>query len=254
MQAFRSALAAAALLGMPLTAAADIVGFSFGAYGWQASPEGFVEDTDGTLGASTRADVENDLGLDEETFGVIWAAIEHPVPLLPNLKLQYTPLKFEGSGEVDSEFTFQGQTFAVNEEVDSRLDLAQFDAIFYYEILDGTFNLDIGLNIKVLDGEAVVTPRSTGVPERQELSAPVPMLYLNAVVELPAGFRLGLEGSGIGYSGNRLTDLKALLGWEYAVVSLEAGYRVQQMVLDDIDGINADVKVGGPFLGASVDF
>lgn len=254
MQAFRSALAAAALLGMPLTAAADIVGFSFGAYGWEASPEGYVEDTDGALGSRSRADLENDLRLGEETFGVIWAAIEHPLPVLPNLKLQYTPLSFEGSGEVDTTFNFQGIEFSGTQNVDSELSLNQLDTILYYEVLDGTFNLDAGLNIKLLDGEAIFTNRDTGQTATEEFKAPVPMLYLNASIELPAGFRIGLEGSGVAYSGNRLTDIKALVGWEYAVVSIEAGYRMQQLVLDDIEGINADIEIGGPFLGASVDF
>lgn len=252
MQGFRSALAAAALLAVPMAASADVVGFDFGVYGWQASPEGYIQDED--VAGNNRADLEQDLGLDKDETGVVvWAALEHPVPVLPNLKLQYTPLEFEGVGTPSRSFTFDGQTFNVSDRVVSDIDLTQLDVVLYYEVLDNTLSLDLGLNFKVLNGEVLIVSDS-GERYQEDLTGAVPMLYMNAAVELPANLSLGLEASGIGYSGNRYTDIKAALAWQVAMVSVEAGYRVQQLVLDDLGGVSADFEIAGPYAGAALKF
>ena len=250
MNRFRLALAAAALLATPLSASADIVGFDFGAYGWRASAEGYLQDN------GTRADVEDELGLDSsETNTVIWAALEHPLPVLPNLKLQYTPMEFSGSGRLDNSISFDGIDFIGSERVDTDLTMDQLDVILYYEVLDNIVDLDLGLNFKVIDGEITIVGRTSGERYQEDLPGVVPMVYLNAGVNLPiTNLSLGLEASGIAYSGDRYTDIKASLGYQVAVLKLEAGYRLQQLVVDDLDGADVDVEVGGPFVGAALKF
>src|SRR5690606_4064533 len=81
-----------------------------GAAGWRAGPSGWIED-EGTGGSGT-ADLERELGLDDEFGGFAWIRIMHPIPLLPNVKLTYTPLKFDGSGTVGSGFQVGGVSFA----------------------------------------------------------------------------------------------------------------------------------------------
>ena len=75
-------------------------------------------------------DVENDLDLESDTNANLSAYLEHPVPVLPNVRLNYTRIEQSGSGEVSTQFDL------VSGDVDSDLDLSQFDVTLYYEVLD----------------------------------------------------------------------------------------------------------------------
>jgi outer membrane protein len=239
-----------ALMTASSMAHAEFVGLEIGIAGWQAAPSGWVEDA--STAGSGRADLEDDLQLDDQTAGFAWLRVMHPIPLLPNAKLSYTPLQFEGSGS--SSFTFAGATY--NERVDSEAQLDQWDAALFYEVLDNVVDLDVGLNVKVLDGYFKTTSQTTGETRQVDFSAPIPMLYANAGVNLPlTGLSLAVEGSAVGYSGHSLSDIKA--GVRYTmlgVVGLEAGYRALRVKIDDLEDVSADVKVGGPYLGVAARF
>src|SRR5690606_17476042 len=80
--------AAVIAAGLFSTAArADILGFEFGAYRWQADYEGSVRS------GSDRLDLEQTLGFDDDDIDVFYAAFEHPLPLIPNLRLQHTKME-----------------------------------------------------------------------------------------------------------------------------------------------------------------
>ena len=254
----RSALAVLALLSAPLTASADFAAIKAGVYGWNANPGGWIQDED--IGREGRADLENELNLDSEWRYAIWAAIEHPLPLLPNLKLQYTPLTLEGAGRIGQSFRFGDVAFDAGGTVDSELDLSQLDVILYWEALDNVVDLDLGLNFKVVDGSVRITgvdsATSTVRTAEEDFTVVLPLLYVNAGLNLPfTGLRVGVEASGVAYSGNRLLDARASLSYTVAhVLNLEGGWRWQQLKLDDVSDISTDLEIKGPFLGASLHF
>jgi outer membrane protein len=254
MRKVNMAACAAVLLGVSSAASAEIAGFEIGIAGWQASPSGWVQD-EGTTGAD-RVDLEDDLQLGDETSGFAWIRLMHPIPVLPNIKLTYTPLQFEGSGTVDREFTFGNVTFTGSEQVDSEAELDQWDVTLFYEVLDNVVDLDLGINVKVLDGHFKATRRTTGETDEVDFTAPIPMLYANVGVNIPGtGIGLAVEASGIGYSGNSLSDIKASIGYTFAgVVGVEAGYRRLQMKIDDIEDVSADITIDGPYLGVAAKF
>lgn len=253
MRNFMKAAGAAALLAVASTAHAEFIGLEIGAAGWRAAPSGWIED-EGT-GGSGMADLERDLGLDDEFGGFAWVRVMHPIPLLPNIKLTYTPLKFDGSGTVGGPFSIGGVNFA-GQQVRSEAELNQIDATLFYELLDNIVDLDVGLNVKVLDGYFKVTNRTTGDTAEIDFNAPIPMLYANVGVNLPfTGLSAAVEGAGIAYSGNRLVDVKAGVRYSFAgVVAVEAGYRRLQLKLDDIDDLSSDLTVDGPYLGVMAKF
>jgi len=76
------------LLTPSVFATADIVGFSAGLGIWQSTP-------DGALG-TTSISLDNDLNLQEENANYAFVALEHPVPLLPNIRISYTDLRWMG--------------------------------------------------------------------------------------------------------------------------------------------------------------
>jgi outer membrane protein len=107
-----------------------------------------------------------------------------------------------------------------------------------------------------VDGYARVRDKTTGDEDKVDFNAPLPMLYANFRVDLPlTGLHLDAEGSGISYSGNRMLDLKAGVGYDFAFgLGVEAGYWRQSLKIDDIEDVSTDLDIGGPYLGAYLDF
>jgi len=232
-------------------AQADAVGFEFGGGAWQKSYSGTASDADGRS-----FDVEDDLGIDDNRNGYFWAALEHPVPVLPNLRVERSSLDTDGEGTVTRQFTFKGQTFTANEDVESTLDIQQTDLIAYYEVLDNWASLDIGLNVRMLDGDVRIESQDRNRSEERSFSSPVPMAHAALRFDVPlAGAWVGAQGSGISYSGSRFIDVRAMAGYEFDFgLGFEAGYRRQNLKIDDIDDFDADLDADGAFAGAYFNF
>lgn len=224
---------------------ADIVGATAGAYMWKQSWDGDVK------AGSDSIDMNDDLGYDDETGKSFYVALEHPVPLLPNIRLQSTDLDITEKGTLSQSYTFDGKVYAATEDVDSTTDLSHIDGTFYYEILDNWVNLDIGLTVRMFDGE--VSIKGTSGEGSIEIDAPLPMAYVNARFELPlTGFYASGLGNVIAYGDNKVTDMTVALGYEYGVVGIELGYRNFDVQLED-DNEEANVTVDGYFLGVVID-
>ncbi len=225
---------------LPLTASADFIGFAVGAAYWNPDPSGDIEYQN--LGKN---DFSDDLKLGDTQETVLWALIEHPVPLLPNVKLMRTPLQLEGkNGELKADF---GSVQANIPGVDSTIVLDQTDLILYYEVLDNWVTLDLGLDFKLVDGSAEV--ERNGQYTKESFSAPVPMLYANAQFELPfTNFSVGVEGALLSVGDNSVTDVTATVGYESDIgLGALLGLRNQSVVLEDADDVDLDFTVSGPF-------
>lgn len=220
---------------------ADTLGFYFGAGVWSHDPSGNFESTQ--PGSSTNIDLESDLNMGGESEGYVWAAFEHFVPLVPNIRLEKTTLGHTGqSGTV----TFNGQ---VNVSGDTKLSLDSTDVVLYYSPLDNWINLDFGLVARKLDGEFAIGSASVSVSET------IPMAYLGVQFDLPlTGLSVGGDIKTISYNGNSYSDTRLRALYEMGVIGIEAGYRTTSIKLDDLDNVNADVDFSGFMLGAYVHF
>lgn len=230
----------------PMTASADVMGGRFGANSWLQNYSGNVE----SGGASI--DVEDDLGYDDETGYNIYFALEHPIPVLPNILLQYSKIDADASGFLD-DVEFDGITYSG--AVDSSIDITHGDVTLYYEILDNWANLDLGLTGRVFTNGIEITDVSTGIKGSLDIDYVIPLLYAEARFDLPlTGLSLGVTGSGIAYDGDTLYDAKATVAYEFAFgLGLEAGYRAFDLDYDDDDD-RADVTIEGAFAGLYWDF
>lgn len=243
-----SRILAAGLTGL-LACAPVSADMLFGVYlkagGWSQGPSGGFGDS------SNLFDVETDLGMDDETGSMVSIAVEHFIPLIPNIKIERTDLSYSSSGTLTKGITFGGVTFANGAAVTSDIDLSHTDFILYYEILDNWVSLDIGLNVKVFDGELAVT--STAGTGRTDLSVPVPMLYGKAQFDLPfSGLSAGAEGSYIGVDGDSFTDLRGYIGYEFAFgLGVEAGVRNMTLDFDDLDDAVIDTTFEGAYISAT---
>jgi outer membrane protein len=245
MRKLMLAVGGSLILVAPLSQA-DVVGLGASVSYWDSDLSGEAADSGGVV------DVENDLNLDSDSNANASLYLEHPVPVLPNVRLNYTLVQQSGRGQVNG--TFGGVNFG-GVDVQSDLDLEQLDLTLYYEVLDNWVNLDLGLTARDLSGELIVQQ----IGGNQEVSETkvdgvVPMGYLAARFDLPfTGVSVGAEGNFISFDGDSLHDFNAFGQYEIALIQFRAGYR--QMSIDYEDGNDRlDVEIGGPFVSAGVAF
>ncbi len=240
----------AALAASSIPAWADTAGVYLGTGTWSQDPNGDLRYQGDEI------DVDDDLNLGSERQGYAWLALEHPVPLLPNIRLSGVNVQTQGRGSVTTSFDFGGQTFNVSEDIDSDVRLDQRDATLYYEILDNVVSIDLGLNIKYIDGDARIRSLTTATEASAAFNAYLPMAYGRLAADLPfTGLSAGIEGSAVSYDGNHLVDytLRAAYESKYRI-GLEAGYRRQQLKLDDVDEVFTDLGIEGVFVGVFAHF
>ena len=232
---------------LPITGmSATVLGFQAGGGSWTHAPSGDITASDGGVGTS--ADLKDDLNLSSKSEGYSYFILEHPIPVIPNIKYVNTKLTSGGSGTVKSDFTFNGQPYSASTAVTTVLELNQADAILYYELLDNVVSLDLGINIKTISGKASIDD-GTNPPESTDFSSPIPMLYVAAEIALPAGFAIGADISTISAAGNSITDTTVKLTYtsDY-YLGVEAGIRTQSYTID-VDDVKASMKFDGVFAG-----
>ncbi|ENO14344.2 TIGR04219 family outer membrane beta-barrel protein [Marinobacter nanhaiticus D15-8W] len=227
-------------------AAADVLGLGANVSYWDSDLTGTARQ------GGDSVNVDNDLDLDSDSNANLTAIFEHPVPLLPNVRLNYTAIEQSGRGELGAGGY---DNLPADAEVNSDLDLDQLDLTMYYEVLDNWVNLDAGLTVRKMDGELTIRDVARLSPvSKTEIDAVVPMLYAAARFDLPlTGLSVGVEGNGVSYGGDSIVDGAGYAQYDLSVLRLRAGYR--QMNIDYEDGDEAlDIELGGPFISAGVDF
>jgi len=229
-----------------MDAQADTIGLFAGISGWNAGARGNVQSGPESI------DVEDELGLGDDFSPMAYVAFEHPAPLLPNLRMQYTELSQSGSGRLSKVF----DNVSFSGDVATDLDLTHIDFIAYWRLLDNVFNLDLGIQAKVFDGEVTIRQASgTTVESTTAIDDVVPLIYGGVAVDLPlTGLGVGATVAGMKYDGNQLLDVNARIHYDIAVMGVELGWRQMSLELDDVSDIDADVSISGPYLGVNVQF
>jgi outer membrane protein len=241
---------------MPVSAA-DL-SFSAGGGVWNNEGSGELRYED-----NPTVDVDS-LNYDKENRGYVWAELRHPVPILPNLRIEYVDLKL--SGHSNQSFVWDDATF--KSDAYSETKLTQLDMILFYNILNvHWFALDLGADVKYMDfkfdaeGEGS-DPDHPGVlvdlEAREDETLYVPFAYSKARFNLPST-NFGVEGEVkyVMYKGSSILDtsIKADYLFDLKVVKfgIEAGYRFENIDVDedDFSGISfdLDVDIKGPFAG-----
>ena len=241
------------IAGVSSGAYADtILGIYAGAGNWMASYEG---------DAGADAVDLDELNLEDTDNLYFYIALEHPVPLIPNIRLAHTNIQVDGISTLTSTFTLDEQTYTSGTAVFTDLDMTHTDATLYYEILDNWVTFDIGITARSFDGYVYVESREPGVDQSEEveLSEVVPMGYVKAQFDLPfSGWRVGASGNVISYSGDSFSDLDAKIGYMSDGLALDfgldIGYRSMNLKIDDSDDLQADLTIAGPYVEASLHF
>ena len=236
----------------PLAQADTVFGVYAGVGQWNA-------DFGGDAG-TVSIDLE-ELNIEDETNNFFYIALEHPIPLLPNIKLQNTEITSEETATLTRTFTLDDQQFTVGEEVTTDVDLTHTDATLYYELLDNWINLDLGLTLRAFDGEATVISSTTSQSETVDLDEVIPLVYAKAQFDLPfTGWSIAADANAIGYSGDSFSDITAKIAYTSDALPLldlgvELGFRRMALEVDDDDGdLNADLTIDGPYAAITLHF
>lgn len=245
------ALSIAGLLFTPAVKADTLLGLYIGADAWRTSTEG----------GFANSDQLQKFNFADKTQGSYYIAFEHPIPVLPNARIQHTPLTANGSTRLASNLSLNNITFFQGAEINNQVDLTSTDYILYYELFDNSLiSLDLGINAKYIKGDVYIKDAIAGITASESVSKVLPTAYVAAIIGLPlTGLELFANGSYMSYSDNRAYDLQA--GIAYALVDnvaidlrLKAGYRAVNIKLDNVANLYADLDVKGAFLGVELHF
>ena len=239
---------AAGLLLTPITAMADFAGFRVIGGSFDYEVEGTIRDSNSLV---NEVNLKTDLHLGDQSESFFYAYIEHPIPVIPNIRVGSTGMNLNGSGLATKSFTFNGVTFNQAFNTTTTINLDHSEIALYYEIIDVGVDFDLGLNVKIFDGEATLTENTTPSTTTEKLDFTIPMLYASLNVPLPlTGLSIGVEGSMISYDGNSLTDYLARIRYTTDFnLGIEAGLRTFDLTIEDTtDQTYGNIEVSGPYV------
>ncbi len=232
-----------------LAQADTVLGIYAGADAWRTE----------TTGSFAKSEQTQQFAFEDASQHAFHLALEHFVPVLPNIRVQYSTLETTGSTTLTQSFDFGDAVFPPGSVVQSDLDLSNTDYTLYYELLDNALaEIDLGLTAKHIKGDvSVVTGQLSAF---EEVNQWLPMLYLDTKVGvLGTGLDVFFSGNATRWQDSHLYDVQAGLGYELLDnllldMRLKVGYRVVDLQLDDIDNLYADLKFAGVFAGLTFHF
>ncbi|MBL4822505.1 MAG: TIGR04219 family outer membrane beta-barrel protein [Colwellia sp.] len=250
----KKTIIAASLAALLCTSAqADtLLGLYIGGHMWANQAEGsFGEGSDNQAA----------FDFNDENQGSFFVALEHPIPLIPNIKIASTTLDTVGGATISGSFTFEGETYSANSALDTTFDASYVDYTFYYELFDNDLlTFDFGITARDLESQITVVEQATTQNSNLSVSGIIPLLYVNTVIGLPfTGFNVFAEANFLSYDDNTVYDYQIGVSYELldnlAIdLDLTLGYRAVKLELNDIDDLYSDLTFDGIFAGAIIHF
>ena len=157
-------LSLALVLGLSF-ASADLLSVSAGAGLWKEKIDGYAKVGD-TINYFNNKSAETDgncntgnFGLENKTNPYLWLKVIHPLPLIPNIKLQYT--KYDSTGH--SKYVAGGKIFGdanipvALTNANTEFKINSFDLNFFYEIKPVFADIEAGFGLDMWKGNVKIT-------------------------------------------------------------------------------------------------
>lgn len=133
------------------------VGLYLGGQIWQSEESGFFGEKDTLI----------DFNLKKEQQTNYFIAVIHPFPLLPNVRISSTILETTGKTNLTQEFSFGGETFSIDDDINASFNVNYIDYTLYYELFhNDLFSFDLGLTVRDFNG--AVTVKGPSITEDTE--------------------------------------------------------------------------------------
>jgi len=236
---------------------ADALGIYLGGQIWDNKASGTFGDGSSLV----------DFNLADETQNSFFIAFEHPLPLIPNLRVAATSLETTGNTTLATEFEFEGENFSQDANVNADFNVSYVDYTLYYELFDNDLlSFDFGLTARDFDGDVTVSAEVNSGSESVtqsgsvEVTDVVPMLYARTNVGLPlTGLNLYAQGNFLSIDDHTLYDYEVGVSYELidnlAVgVNVNAGYRAVKLELEDLNDLYTNIEFDGVFIGTTIHF
>lgn len=217
-----------ATLGLCSVAQADFIGLKGDISYWNV---------DGKANIDEKKWADQDL----DRKGTVQASVafEHPVPIIPNVKVKYTKLDTETEENT------------VNK---TDINLDHTDLILYYEILDNVVKADVGVGATRLNGDVKQFGTSVDIDEYS------PIIYAEVGAKLPfTGLSAKAEATYTNVNDVKITDAQAEVQYNFVQSMLldlgaKVGYRIMNIELDDMDKRDMKFEFKGPYIGLDAHF
>lgn len=227
------------------SAYADFVGVNIGFSHW-------APDLSGDFNSENNISIAPglDLGVNDPSQTSLVFILEHPIPVLPNIKYQNYNLKTSGNSTLTENLTFNDNNYNAGNDVSSTFDLSHDDIVLYYEVLDNWINLDLGVDLKRFDGEVGINGNSVAVDKT------VQSFYMSARFELPlTGFYAGADLNSLGIGDNKSNDSTLLVGYESSIgLGVEGGLKRFTLDLDNANNIDTNIEYQGLYVNGFFHF
>lgn len=229
---------------------------------WSQDLGGSIDSTNTELGTVS---VEDDLGFGSESGLSYYLLLEHPLGVVPNVKLQYTELNTDESNDLQRNITYDNVTFTANQTIYSALDLNHVDVSLYWQPVQGRFDVSLGFTVRVLDGSFTIRSENNESVARQSVDEALPLPYMHVGYEFGnTGMSIDAEVKAAAFEGDKFIDSNLRLAWESNIgLGLEFGYRSITLDADDLDVtdsngnpdfIDLDIEAKGLYFGAFYEF
>jgi hypothetical protein len=230
--------------------------FELGVRGYYWFPEmsGVIRVDDAGI-VGTELDLENDLGIDNDSYPVIevFAGIgKH------HLSLAFYNLDYDGDTVLTKDIYFNGELFQANERIASSLEYDNYDVMYRYDLIDlenflagGSLGL-VG-RLMVFDGSASMA--SATVTTKENFTAPIPMVGANFHVGILKDIiEARVLVAGVGYSDNTAFDGQAEISLTpFPFLDIHGGYRFLKIDVEE-DDVKLDFDNSGLYVALTVSF
>lgn len=228
------------------SAKAEFIGLNIGPY--RAQPTQLL--------GSGSIDLVDDLDVDNPAQSSMVLILEHPISALPNIRYQSYSMDSSSYGTFNPELSFSQSSGGSGSDSSASFDLEYNDLVLYYQLLNNWIDLDMGVDLKRLDGQ--VSPGGAG--NRYAIDETIPLFHMSARVDLPinglfVGANINASFIDLGISESGAQDSTIMLGYENGTgLGIAGGIKTFSLELNDSNDTNTDLGYGGLFFNGYLNF
>jgi outer membrane protein len=237
---------------------ADLLSVSAGAGYEQQNISGYVKKSSAMLYLDKSG--TNNLGLKDENNPYVWIKFIHPVPLIPNIKAQYTKYDTSGYGNANVNVKLFGDVnLNITGSIHTTQTINSYDVTFFYEIKPVVADIEAGFGLDLWQGHTKVVEKNTlKVLADNDWTVPLPYLYAHVETMQFFGFSVIADAKWAKAGDNHHYDYQGALKYTIDILGpvnpfIKAGYRYKEVY--GVDGDNETLlKYKGAFLEIGAKF